>query len=145
MTDTKTDEKATRPNELRRMADGMSEGYGLGDLELGWTDIIAMLRGSADEIETLRALIEQLMQIAHCDALFNGGHGDRDPVAGFRLIMAEWDRICAENDRYEAEVERLTAELATANHRVTRAKRDDLEQELDEARKLYPFPREETE
>jgi len=118
MTDTKTDEKATRPNELRRMADGMSEGYGLGDLELGWTDTISLLRGSADEIETLNALIGQLMQIAHCDALFNGGHGDRDPVVGFSLIMAEWNRICAENDNYETEIEHLRSELVTANHRV---------------------------
>jgi len=145
MSDNEQDEQASQPNQLRSMADGLAEGCGLGDLELGWTDTISLLRGSADEIETLNALIGQLMQIAHCDALFNGGHGDRDPVVGFSLIMAEWNRICAENDRYEAEVERLTAELATANHRVTRAKRDDLEQELDEARKLYPFPREETE
>ena len=122
MTDTKTDEKATRPNELRRMADGMSEGYGLGDLELGWTDIIAMLRGSADEIETLNALIEQLMQIAHGNALFMGGFGDRDPKVGFTIMMSEWDRICAENDRYEAENERLNAELAEKDRKITEAR-----------------------
>jgi len=122
MSDNEQDEQASQPNQLRSMADGLAEGCGLGDLELGWTDTISLLRGSADEIETLRALIEQLMQIAHGNALFNGGLGDRDPVVGFSLIMAEWDQICAENDRYEAENERLNAELAEKDRKITEAR-----------------------
>lgn len=70
------------------------------------------------EPDSTTGLIEQLMQIAHSNALFHGGFGDRDPVVGFGLIMGEWNRICAENDNYETEIERLRSELATANHRV---------------------------
>jgi hypothetical protein len=67
------------------------------------------------EVSLYESDVDVLKRIAHGNALFSGGFGDRDPKVGLLLLIEQWNEQDEKIERLEKRIEELEFMLDNTN------------------------------